>query len=203
MEKKCIISFGMPASGKSSILLELVNIMPNYKFICVDDVLEENSELNILIKKLFIESHYDLFFEFQTKILRLRHSHYMDAQELSLIDESILNTLIYSKSLYELGWLSKQDYLTNLNQFNVFLKQMQKPLYVIYTHCELYEIKKRIKIRNRYHEKFYTDEYLLSLFNNSEKIAEEYKNEFRFVKYDTTNYSPKEIAVSFFRNYFL
>jgi deoxyadenosine/deoxycytidine kinase len=74
---------------------------------------------------------------------------------------------------------------------------MTKPKYVIYTYCELHEIKKRIRIRNRYHEKFYTDEYLACLFKNAEKMADEYKNEFTFVKYDTTNYLPKEIALSF------
>lgn len=200
MHNKIIVSFGMPGSGKTTILKDISRAMPNYKYVYDDSISKKGTVLNDMINKIFVGGCVNLFFDFQMLSLKSRYNVYNGAKKPACVDETIFNTLVYTHTLHDLGYIKKKQYQIFIDKYNKMESEMIPPDAVIYTECSAQKITERILARSVRHEKYYTEQYLVQLKTSVIVVLDMIKEKYSLYKINTEHKKSTECAAEFIRD---
>lgn len=191
------VSFGPPASGKSTALNEMSKVNPSLKVVRDPTILTKpKSNLSFYLKKAWEDGERSYFFHFQIEVLLFRFIYTLQAPSSSLIDESIYSTLAYSHALRSLSWIGSSEYDTFMKYYRVYVSLLPKPSALFYFRCEPAVLLARMERRGRKIEKLYPSEYIQALSDSFNIVANQLKEEDNFpvIIIDTNRRSATEIA---------
>ncbi|GHU75231.1 hypothetical protein FACS1894188_05620 [Clostridia bacterium] len=194
-EKVFYATFGALATGKSTLLEAMRNNYIEYEYATDEKILERDSPLYNYHKKLFEDRDYSYFFRFQMGILPIRFQLANRCRNKSLLDETIYDALAYSRAVYHLEWLPKEEFNIFFDNFKILESFYPKPTAIIFLKCtNVYTILHRMSKRGRPIEKKFTLEYIEALMNAYDEIALELvKKNIKVVTIDVTDLREEEV----------
>lgn len=191
--RKVYISYGMPFAGKTTLFKKVYDVCGNCEYYYDNSIRNSGTYLNALIKKIFVNGDRYLFGEFQKYSMYNRHKVYLEAQSLALVDEVIYNTHIYTEALYSMGELSEYHYGEITEIYERLCGDIASKDVVVNVYCCFDDICERAKMSRMSHEKYYTYDYLLALYNSSKEVLEYIKRKHEdVINLDTSKYSINE-----------
>lgn len=156
MAKQYIAIAGNMGAGKSSLVEFLCHHFKVEPFYEPNDM---NPFLPLFYKDMKRWAFHSQMF-FLTQKFRIHHE--LDHHPGAVIqDRSIYEDAeIFAHNLYRQGCMSKDEYHAYRNLYDVMLEKINPPDLLIYLHCSVGNLKKRIVKRGRVMEKKVPDEYL-------------------------------------------
>jgi deoxyadenosine/deoxycytidine kinase len=169
-QKKFIAVSGNIGTGKSSMV----------EFLCSHFPLKPLHEPNTT--NPYIEDFYGNMFRwaFHSQlyflISRFRlHVSLQSKNRAIVMDRTIYEDAeIFAKNLYLSRILNKRDYQMYRELYNTLVKSLRPPDIMIYLHCSVRSIKKRIQMRGRAEEQNIDQKYLARLNRHYERWIESY-----------------------------
>ena len=192
--KRFYVSFGPPASGKSSALKAMHARAPTLAYVADSEALRRGSRLNFYLKKLFEDNDPSFFFRFQIEALVWRFRQTLSAPNRSLVDETIFSTYAYSRALLQLGLLASYEYQTFFRHYALYRELLPRPTAIFYFTASTRLLIQRIRRRSRSHERFYSGSYVTALREAFASVARELEAQHDLVRVDTSELSPEDIA---------
>lgn len=193
LKKPWFVSFGPPCSGKTTAL-KAMHANENLPYVADNRILRRGERLNYYLRKAFEEDERSFFFHFQMEILPVRFWQTIEAPQYSLVDETIFSTLAYSRTLYQLKWITPYEYQTFYLHYLTYLKLLPRPNIIYYFTCDTETILRRIIRRKRKIEKFYTKDYIEALCQTFAEVAKELVENYNLIEIDTTKKRVSEIV---------
>jgi len=192
-------SFGPVSAGKSTGLKAMRARNKSLCYVRDNTMLNVRSRLNFYLQKAFRDGVLSFFFRFQMDALPLRFRQTLDAPNNSLVDETILSTLAYSRALLMLDWITEHEYATFFANYQFLRKIMPRPQTVFYFNCRVDTIMQRIAERarrtpNRMIEKEYDIKYIQAQVEAFAELADELSPGLRVVPIDTDTLRPRQLA---------
>lgn len=193
-----VVTFGPVCAGKTTTLKTLVSRKPNIHIVSDTLVSDKYSRLGFYLHSAFVEHNTSFFFHFQLEVLITRFYQSIIAPMNSFVDETIFSTLAYSRALYELGWLKQFEYETFYSHYLCYYSLLPNPKTILYFHCEPETISDRIRKRVvydkvRYHESFYSKQYIETLCFAFADLAEDLSKISEIISIDTDQLNPEQI----------
>lgn len=193
-----VVTFGPVCAGKTSTLETLASRKPNIHIVSDRLVSDEDSRLGFYLYSAFVEHNTSFFFHFQLEVLVTRFHQSIIAPMNAFVDETIFSTLAYSRALYQLGWLKQFEYETFFSHYLCYYSLLPNPKTILYFYCEPETISDRIRKRLvydkfRYHEAFYSRQYLETLCSAFADLADELSRIYEIMFIDTDRMSTEQV----------
>lgn len=193
-----VVTFGPVCAGKTITLKTLASRKPNIHIVSDMLVSDKDSRLGLYLYSAFVEHNTSFFFHFQLEVLVTRFYQSIMAPMNAFVDETIFSTLAYSRALYQLGWLKQFEYETFFSHYLCYYSLLPNPKTILYFYCEPETIANRIRKRLvydkfRYHEAFYSKQYVETLCSAFADLADELSKIYEIMFIDTDRMNTEQI----------
>jgi 8-oxo-dGTP pyrophosphatase MutT (NUDIX family) len=197
VHRKGTVFLGSPGTGKTAALKAITKEFADFKEKIYIPL--KTKTLNKYLRIVFEEDDrsYALRLQLEMLLFKFRYSSFCNKD--STIVGAIYGTLAHSRALYEVGFLSDEEYQSFYNYYVHFASLFPLPAKVLYFHRTpenlVRVIKQRaMKFKNHEHERFYSDQYIFALSRCFSEVAIEMSKITEVISVDADSLSTQDVV---------